>query len=96
MVLKKRCYKKDIFRLFNFNYYKIIFILLIKIIIDHIIVSPINNKEICFKKMFLRVFQGNGPSFYYNFNDILTFSFIYTLEKTLATKKTFEAIINIL
>lgn len=75
VVLEKRCNKRYAIRFFYSGSSKVVFILLIKIVIGHIIVTSINIQKTCLKEAFLKVFYSRGFGFYHGLNDILYFLF---------------------
>lgn len=76
IVLEKRYYKKNIIRSSCFDYGKMVFALLIKVITSYIVITLVNIKKIFLKKIFINIFYNYRFNFYYYTNDIL-YIFIY-------------------
>ena len=70
-VLEKKCSKKYAVRFFYSSGGKVVFTLLTKIVIGHIVVSPINIWKICFEKMFSKTFSTCRSGFHYCPNNLL-------------------------
>lgn len=72
-ILKEKYCKRYAVRFFFFGNSKIIFVLLTKVIANHVVIILVNIKKGYLEGMFTRGFCSHGSDFYYCLNNVLQF-----------------------
>lgn len=73
MISNKKCCNKNTIGFCYSHDGKIVFALLRKVVVAHVVITPINVWKAYLNKMFKKVFCKRGSGFHYYLNDVLYF-----------------------